>query len=164
MRDDGKEVVDVALATTLIAFDGEVDGVGDAGGMGVMAGDGAADCFEFVDDHVGLVDAAEVGDDFIVEGGGIVTGEEGSAFCEFLDVLPGAHFGDPELLDHDVIGGDGGAETVADGEEWFEEGFDEGADPTICRGHGSEFGGRRTSVPFGAHFRGGGWRWLRAWK
>ena len=71
---------------------------------------------EFVNDHVGLVDAAEMGDDFVVEGGGVVTCEEGSAFRELLDVLPGAHFGDPELLDHDVVGGDGGAETVADGE------------------------------------------------
>ena len=122
----------------------------------MVAGDGSADGFEFVDDHVGLVDAAKVGDDFVVEGGGVVTGEEGSAFREFLDVFPSAHLGDPELLDHDVVGGDGGAETVTDGEERFEERFDESAKPTICRGHGSKLGGRRTSVPFGAHFRGEG--------
>ena len=152
------------MTTTLVAFDGEVDGFGDVDGMGVVTGDGTADGLEFMDDHVGLVDAAEVGDDFIVEGGGVVTGEEGPSFREFFDVLPGAHFGDPELLDHDVVGGDGGAETVTDGEEGFEERFDEGAEPTICRGHGSKLGGRRTSVPFGAHFRGGGGRWLRAWK
>ena len=121
-----------------------------------MAGDGSADSFEFVDDHVGLVDAAKVGDDFVVEGSGVVASEEGAAFGELFDVLPGAHFGDPELLDHDVVGGDGGAETVTDGEEGFEERFDESAEPTICRGHGSKLGGRRTSVPFGAHFRDGG--------
>ena len=64
------------MATTLIAFYGEVDGVGYVDGVGMVAGDGAADGLEFVYDHVGLVDAAEVGDDFVVEGGGIVTGEE----------------------------------------------------------------------------------------
>ena len=93
-----------------------------------------------------------MGNDLVVEGGRVVTGEEGAALREFFDVLPGAHLGDPELLDHDVVGSDGGAETVADGEEGFEEGFDEGAEPTICRGHGSKFGGRRTSIPSGAHF------------
>ena len=35
MRDDGDEVVDVALMTTLITFYGEVDGVGDVGGIGI---------------------------------------------------------------------------------------------------------------------------------
>ena len=144
------------MATTLVAFYGEVDGVGDVGGVRVMAGDGAADGLELIDDHVGLVDTAEMGDDFVVEGGGMVTGEEGSAFGEFFDVFPGAHPGDLEFLVHDVLGGDGGAEAVADGEEWFEEGLDEGANSTICRGHGSKFGGRRTSVPSGAHVRGGG--------
>ena len=156
MRDDGDEVVDVALVTTLIAFDGEVDVVSDVSRMGMVAGDGVADGFEFVDDHIGLVNAVEVGDDFVVEAGGVVTGEEGTAFGEFLDVFPGAHLGDPELLDHDVIGGDGGAETVTDREEGFDEGFDENAEPTICRGHGSKLGGRRTSVPFCVHFRGEG--------
>ena len=140
----------------MVVFYGEIDGVGDVGGMGVVTGDGSTDGLEFVDDHVGLVDAAEVGDDFVVEGGGVVTGEEGSAFGEFFDVFPVAHAGDLEFLVHDVLGGDGGAETVANGEEWFEEGLDEGADSTICRGHGSKFGGRRTSVPSGAHVRGGG--------
>ena len=139
------------LTTSLIAFNGEVNGIGDVGRMGVVTGDRPTDGLEFVDDHVGLVDAAKVGDDFVVEGGGVVTGEEGTAFREFFDVFPGAHFSDPELLDHDVVGGDGGTETVADGEEWFEEGFDEGADPTVCRGHGSKLGGRSSSVPFGAH-------------
>lgn len=107
---------------------------------------------EFVDDHVHLVDTTEVGDDFVVEGGGVVTGEEGPAFCEFLNVFPDAHLGDPELLDHDIVGGDGGAKAVTDGEERLEEGFDENTEPTICRGHGSKLGGRRTSVPFCAHF------------
>lgn len=140
------------MATTLITFYGEVDGVSDVDGMGVVAGDGVADGFEFVYDHVGLIDVAEMAVDVIVEGGGVVTGEEEAAFSEFFNVFPDAHFGDPELLDHDVVGGDGGVETVTDGEERFEERFDEDAEPTICRGHGSKFGGRRTSVPIGAHF------------
>ena len=119
---------------------------------------------EFVNDHVSLVDATKVGDDFVVEGGGVVTGEEGSAFRELFDVLPGAHFGDPELLDHDVVGGDGGAEAVADGEERFEEGFDEDAEPTIGRGHSSRGGDTNSSVPFGAHVRDRSGQWLRVWR
>lgn len=155
--DDGDEVVNVVLATTLIMFDGKVNAISDIRGMRVVTGDRAADGFELVNDHVGLVDATEVAINVIIEASEVVAGEEGAAFCEFFDFLLGAHL---ELLDHDVVGSDGSAKIVTDGEEWVEEGLDKDAKPTIGCGHSSEGGGRNSSVPFGVHVQGrSGW-WL----